>query len=240
VQSAPREEVEHVARLAELDHAADAARVIRGEDRDDRQADHDDDHLEEVGHRDRPHAAEQRVDEDHQRADHHSGHERDPAIRQQVENQSKRRDLGGDPAKVRDQDDDGAEDLHPLAVPAAIEVADRQQVHLVELPREEHPDQDQAHAGTDRVLYRLFQAAFDELARDAEHGLGAEPGGERRRDDHRERERAPGDGVVGGVLDARRRVQADSDRHQEIECDEADQRHGSSAGAAVRGNWRGL
>src|SRR2546425_116454 len=61
------------------------------------QADDQDDHLQEVRHRHRPHAAEQRVGQDGHHADGHAHGNADRAARQQVEHQPQGRDLGRDP-----------------------------------------------------------------------------------------------------------------------------------------------
>ena len=91
----------------------------------------------------------------------------------------------------------------PRAVAAPIKVADRQQLHLVQLAREEHADQDQADARAERIFDRVAKAALDELRRNAEHRFGAEPGREGGRDDHEQRQRAAGQRVVRRLPDAR-------------------------------------
>ena len=75
------------------------------------------------------------------------------------------------------------------------------------------------------VLDDGVQAALHELGRDAHHRLGAEPGREGGGHHHDQRQAAPGDGEVAGVLDAGARPHAQGQGAQQVEHDESDQ-HG--------------
>ena len=99
----------------------------------------------------------------------------------------------------------------------AVEVADGQQVLLVQARGEEQADQDQAGAGAEGVFDDRVEAALHELGGNAHHRLGAEPGREGGGDHHDQRQAAAGDREVGGVLDARAGPDADAERAEQIQ-----------------------
>ena len=208
----------------ERQHVVGAAREVGCVDPDHGEPHDEHDHLDEVGPGDREEAADHDVDQDGERADDHPGVLRHRAAGEHREHESQRRDLRRDPAEVAEDDGRRAEHLHALAVAVAEEVADGQEVLAVEAGREEQAHEDEAHARAERVLDDGTEAALHEPRGDPHDGLGAEPGGERRRDHHREREAAAGEREVGCVLDPRAGPHAEGEGAHEVEHDEDDQR----------------
>jgi len=209
-------ELEQVAAHGQVDDLVGTTGHVARKPGQHHESDHEDDHLQEIGHGHRPHAAKQRVGQDGHHADGHAHGNADRAARQQVENQAQRRDLGRDPAQVAEHDDQRADDLDGAPIAVAVVVADGQQRHAVELAREEQAHQDQAHARAERVLDHAAQAALDELGGHAQHDLRAEPRGKRGGDDHVHGQMAPGNCEVGRVLDPPGRPQANGYGHEQV------------------------
>jgi len=147
----------------------------------------------------------------------------DRTLAQEGEYQPERGDLGGNPAQVGGHDAQAGQYLHRAVVARPVVVADGGQIHAVEFAGEEQSHQDQAQAGAERVGHHAAQAFLGESGRDAEHGFRAEPGGEHRRGDHRQRQAAARDGVIPGVVDTGSGVETDADGNQQVDDDEPDQ-----------------
>jgi len=127
-----------------VEHQRRAARHVADDPGNVEQADDDDAHLQEVGQRHRPHAAEQGVEQHHAHADVHAGLGRDLAVGEHAEHQTQRGDLCRHPAQVGQDDGDRAQHLHRATEAHAVVVTQGQQVELVERADEEQADQDQA------------------------------------------------------------------------------------------------
>mmetsp|Transcript_59429 Transcript_59429/g.140489 ORF Transcript_59429/g.140489 Transcript_59429/m.140489 type:complete len:508 (-) Transcript_59429:377-1900(-) len=226
------QEAAQVAVPGQVQHLLRPAGQVGREHGNDAQADDQHDHLDEVRPGHGQEAANDDIDQHRQQADDHAGLRAHRAVGQDVEDQAQRRDLGGHPAQVAQDDGQRAEDLDALAVALAVEVADGQQVLLVELGRKEGAHQHQAQAGAEGVLDDGVQAALNEFGRQAHHGLGAEPGREGGGHHHDQRQAAAGDREIAGVLDPCARPDANTQRAEQVEHDENDQR-------GVHGVWPG-
>ena len=113
------------------DHQIGAASHVAEQPDQVHQADDDDDHLEEVSQGNRPHAAEQGVQQHDKGAEEHALGGADAAVGDDVEHQTQRDQLGGNPAQVG-HDDNQADNQLDLRAEALFEiVADGQQVHPV-------------------------------------------------------------------------------------------------------------
>ncbi len=205
------------------DHRPHATHLAADLVADEQHADDDDDHLDEIGDRHRPHAAEERIDEDGAGAYPHPHDLADLAARHHVEHQAERGDLRPHPAEVGDHDGDGGQHLDAAAELLFVEIAYGQQVHAVQRRGEKQPDQDQAHGGAEGIGDDAVQSFLQESRGDAEHRFGPEPRGEHRGGDHIKRQVAPGDGEIAGVMHTRGRIQADADRNDPIGDDEPQQ-----------------
>ena len=206
-----------------LDHRRKAAGPVADQHRDQCEADDDDDGLQQVGERHRPHAAEDRVDHDDGSAEHDCVVEFERTARQHMDHEPECRHLCGCPAQIGQRDCGAGEHLGRLAVALAIEVPDRQQVHPVEEPREQQRREHEAHRGAERVAGHAVQALGRKLGRDGQHGLGAKPRGEHRRHVHVERQRTAGDEVVPRTLHPARGQEPDGYGDGEVEQYEGDQ-----------------
>ena len=217
--------LEQVLADRQIQHLVGATGLLTREHSDGGQADHQDDHLHEVGHRHRPHAAKQGVGQDGHHANHHAHGQTDATRRQEIEHQTQRRDLGGHPTQITDHDDDRADHLHGAPIALAVIVADGQQVHAVQLGGEKHTHQNQTTARAKRVFDHAVQAAVDELGRNAQHGFRTEPGGEGGGDDHGQGQVPAGHRKVGRALDPFGGQQANGDGDQQIDNNQG-QQHG--------------
>jgi hypothetical protein len=99
---------------------------------------------------------------------------------------------------------------------APEEVAQRQQVHPVQRPREHQAEQHQADRRAERVRDQAAKTLVDEGGRDAEDGFGAEPGREHHRQHDHEGQIAAGDDVVARIVHPCGGIQADADRHDDV------------------------
>ena len=215
-------------RLARMfDHDTDAADLAADFAADVEHADDDDDHLQKVGDRHRPHAAEQGIDEDGARTNPHAGELADLAARDHVEDQSQCRNLRSDPAQIGHDDGERGQCFRRTAETPAVEIAYGQQVHAIQRGSEEYADQDQAKCGTERVGHHAVQAFLQEYRGDAEHGLGAEPSGKYGGGDDMEGQVPAGNGEILGAVHASRRPEADGDGDNPVSDDEPEQ-HGDS------------
>jgi hypothetical protein len=218
------------------DHVVEAARHVAGDPAHPDQADHDHDHLHEGGHRHRPHATEQGIDEDDAGAEQHALVHRHRVAREHVEHQPERGDLRRHPAQVGEHDADRQHELGRAVVAHAEEIAQREQVHAVQRAGEDEAEQHQAGRGAERVGDQAVEAFLEEGGGDAEHGLGAEPGGEhhRQHDDHRQV--APCGDVVTRIVHPGGGIQADADGDDQVGDDKPEQ-HGWAfrVGASARG-----
>ena len=104
------------------------------------------------------------------------------------------------PAEIAQHDDDRTEDFHRFAEALTVVIADGEQRLLVELRGEEQADENRAERGAERVLHHGTQITLHEFGADAQHRLAAEPGRERRGNDHDQRQMATGNGVVRRVF----------------------------------------
>ena len=109
----------------------------------------------------------------------------DAAVGDDREDEAERLDLRGDPAEVGGDDADCGEYFHAAVVAHAEVVAEGQDVELVEFLGEEEAGDDQAHRRAEGVGDDAGETFLDEGRRDAEDGLGPEPGGEDGGGDHR-------------------------------------------------------
>ena len=194
-----------------LDDGFDAAGWYGDDAGDVEHAAHDDAHLHEIEDGHRQHAAEGGVGQYDGRTEDHPGRLADEIVGHDVEDQAERLDLGRYPAEVGGDDAQRGQYFDAAVVAHAEIVAQRQDVELVEFLCEKETGDDQAHRRAEGVGHNTGQAFLDEGGGDPEHGFGAEPGGEHGGGDHRERQMAAGDGEVLGAMDARRRIEADSD-----------------------------
>ena len=220
-----RKRIEEIALMSVVDHLAETAREIRRKKEDRNEAEHDDDHLHEVGDCDGPHAAVHRVGKHNDGADHHAARHGDVALGDQVDHETERSDLSPHPPEVGEDDEKRAENLDAAAVALAVVVADRQDVELVELLCEEHAHKNQSHAGAERLFDHTYNAALDEAAGKTQNGFGTKPGGKRCRDDHRQRKTAPCKGKITRTAHTRCGIEADGDRRQHVEHYKTNQRH---------------
>ena len=209
-------ELEQIAAGRQIDDLVRTARHVAREPGQNHQTEHQNDHLDEIGHGHRPHAAPERVDQDRRHADGHAPRNADGTARQQVEHQPQRRDLRRHPAEVAQHDDQRTDDFDGAAIALTVVVADGQQRHAVELGGKEQAHQNQAHARAERVFHHVVQTALDELGRHAQHDLRPEPGREGRGDDHVHRQMATSDREVGGVFHAPGGPQANADGDEQV------------------------
>ena len=87
------QKLEHVLTDRQGHHFVRPARLLTGKHGNGRQAHDQNDHLHEVGHSHRPHAAKQGVGQNRDHANGHAQRHADGAARQQVEHQTQGRDL---------------------------------------------------------------------------------------------------------------------------------------------------
>ena len=109
------------------------------------QTDHNNDHLEEVGQGHRPHTAENRINQNHNRADDHCIADRNIAFRQKMNDESERSYLSSNPAEVRENNEDRTAELNRNSVAASVKVTDGQQTHSIQFSGEKHTDEDKRH-----------------------------------------------------------------------------------------------
>jgi hypothetical protein len=206
-----------------LDDQFDAAGEAGDEVADVQHAAHDDAHLDEIEDGDREHAAEGGVGEDDGGAEDHAGGLADEAAGDDVEDEAERLDLRRHPAEIGGDDAQRRQHLDRAVVAQAEIVAQGQDVEVVELPGEKDAGDDQAQRRAEGVGDDTAQALLDEGGGNAEHRLGAEPGGEDGGGDDRQRQVAAGDREVLGGMHARGDVEADTDGQHQVENDEPDQ-----------------
>ena len=218
-------ESEQVAVPRQIKNRCRAAGHVGRKERQHQQPDDQDDHLDEIGHGNRPHAPQQGVGQNGDDPHHHAPRDGDGTMGEQIEDDAQRGDLRRHPSQIADHDDDRAEHLDEAAVARAVVVADGEQIHAVETPGNEQPHQDQAGTGAEGIFHDPAESILHEARRDAQHQLGAEPGGEGERDDHHQGQMAPRDREIGGVLHAPCGQEADADGDQQIEKDQ-DEQHG--------------
>jgi hypothetical protein len=121
-----------------------------------------------------------------------------------VEDQAERLDLRRNPAEIGNDDAQRGEHFDRAVVAQAEIVAQGQDVEFVELGAvEKDAGDDQAQRRAEGVGDDTAQAILDEGGGDAEHRFGAEPGGEDGGGDDRQRQVAPGDREVLGIMDTR-------------------------------------
>jgi hypothetical protein len=104
-----------------------------------------------------------------------------------------------------------------------VEVADGQQVHAVEQPREQQRGDHQAHRRAEGVAGDAAQAILGEGGRYRQHRFGPEPGGEHGGHVHVQWQRAAGDQEVLGNVDAAGRQQPNGDGQGQVKGDESDE-----------------
>jgi hypothetical protein len=150
---------------------------------------------------------------------------RDGAVGEYVEHQAERGDLRRDPAQVGQGDGNAGDDFDLAVIALSVEIADGQQVHAVELAREEQAEQDQAQRSAEGVGDQSAEIAFHEGGRDAQYRFGAEPSGEHHGQDDVQGQRAAGSDVVLGVVYLGGGVKTDAQGDDQIQDDEA-QQHG--------------
>ncbi|MCY1425279.1 hypothetical protein D9M71_410630 [compost metagenome] len=193
------------------DHGRGAAGHVTDQPGQVEEADDDDHHLQEVGHRHRPHATEQGVQQDDEGADHHALGGRQGAVGQHAEHHAQGRELRRDPAEVGGDDHQAGEQLHVRAEALAEEVADGQQIEAIEGTGEHQAHQHQASERSEGVFDDPGEAFLEEGGGNAQHGLGAEPGGEHHGHDQGEGHAPAAGGEVRGVLHPGGSVETDSD-----------------------------
>jgi hypothetical protein len=220
--------------LSQGHHLIGPTGLVSGHHGDHGQADHQHDHLDEIGPGHGQHPANQHIDQHQGGADDHAHGRADFSAREYREHQAQGRDLRRHPAQVTQDDGHRAEDFNALAKALAVEVTDGQQAHLVELGRKEGAHQHQAHRGAKGILDHGIEAALDELGGDAHHRLGPEPGGKGSGDHHGQWQAAARDGEVRGALDACTRVDANAHRAQQVQ-DHKRKQSGVHVGAFRRG-----
>jgi hypothetical protein len=208
-----------------LDHGVHAAGQAGNDVADEQHAAHDDAHLHEIEDGHREHAAEGGVGQHDGGAEDHAGGLADEAVGDDVEDQAERLDLGRHPAQIGGDDAQRGQHLDRAVVAQAEVVAQVRMFSLYSLLAKKEAGDDQAHRRAEGVGDHAAQAFLDEGGGNPEDRLGAEPGGEHRGGDHRQRQVAAGDGEILGGMDAGRGIEADADGNHQVENDEPDQ-HG--------------
>jgi hypothetical protein len=152
-------------------------------------------HLQGVGERHRPHAADERVGNDNA-GGHQDAHGQVHAEEGRLDARQ-RHVLGGDPAEVARHQNDAGNQLRSGTEGAPVEVGDGQKPHLPERLREEEPCYDECASGGEGIEDRATHTFKPRGFRRAEHCRRAEP---------RRQQRSPGQAQ-------RQAPTRDSDRH---------------------------
>lgn len=196
-----RKRIQHAVVGCGFQHASHSLRHEIGDVRtDDQHSDHDDDHLEEVGHRYRPHASEERVRHDDGGSGDHSGFLGDGSSGEGVEHDAEGDDLRAHPSEIRQHDGDGREHLNRTAVLIAVKIANGQVVSAIEGFREEESDENEAQRSAEGVGHDSRHAFGNEGGRRSEHRFGSKPSREHRRRPYVQGEVASCDDVVLRIL----------------------------------------
>ena len=169
--SAAGEKLELALACGVFHHLARAACQVGSKPGNRQQAHANHDHLHEIGHGHRPHAAVQGVNQHHQRANDHAHGDRYSPLGEQIEHQAQGRDLGSHPAQVAEHDDGRTGHLNHPPIALAVVIAQRDQVLLVELVGKEKADQHQAHRRPEGVLDHGSEISINEAGRDPKHRL---------------------------------------------------------------------
>src|SRR5690606_13254878 len=140
---------------------------------------HDHNALDEVGYGDGPHASGASVQGDHRSAEYNALPQRE--ARNDIQDQPQRYELTSGIPKIRRHHKHTGDELCPPAEPGPEEIAERKQVHGIELSREKCTEQKQTQRGAKRVFDYRKEATVKEFGRGAEDRLGAEPRGEQSR-----------------------------------------------------------
>ena len=160
-------------------HLIRAARHVTRHESDHNEADDNQNHLEEVSQRNGPHAAVHRVKQHDQRTDHHAERHRNRTFRYQVQHEAESGDLSRHPSEVREDDENRAREFNALPIAMAVEAADREKVHLVELAGKERADKNKCHTGAERLLDHSGNSALNKTTGKTQHRFRAEPRSER-------------------------------------------------------------
>ena len=157
---------------------------------------------------------------DNQRANDHAHGDRHSALGEQVEHQAQGRDLRRHPAQVAEHDDRRAGHFNHTTVALAVVVAQGDEVLLVQLVGEKQSHQHQTHGRAKGVLHDGAEPSVHKAGRHPQHGFRSEPGGKRSGNHHRQRQATPGYRIVSGVVHASGRIQAHTNRNQQVQNDE--------------------
>jgi hypothetical protein len=201
-----------------------AVAARHAEEEGDQSAD-DEDALHEVGHGVGEQTAEHRVEDDERRRQH------DGAV--DVERRGGRQHVS-EAADLRRRPKHRARDhhhrrplLHAHRVARAEQIGQRREVPPPERHGEDPAHQDQAEPVAERLGVGERDAVAVGVARRPHHRLGAEPGGEDRKDRQRIAEPAPGQQVVRFAADSPRHPDPDPELQDEVgEQGEKGRRHG--------------
>ena len=93
--------MEEVLAASIVDDIAEAASQIGSEPKNGHQSEHDDDHLDEVRHGNRPHPANHRISEHDSGTDDHACRHGHRAFGDQIDHQAQCRYLSTDPTEIR-------------------------------------------------------------------------------------------------------------------------------------------
>ena len=202
--------------------------------RDIEQPPHDHGDLDKVQDRHGKHPTERRVGQHNRGADYDADRLTDPALGHHVEYQPQHFELGRNPAQVRRDHAEGAEDFNAAVIANPIVIADGQQIESIETRGEKESGENQTHARPEWIGHDATQSLFRERGRNPEHRFCAEPRRKDRRRHNRQRKTPTGNREILRGMDPPGGNQPNPDRQKQIEYDES-KNHRNGLGILVGG-----
>lgn len=196
---------------------------------------HDDDHLEKVRHRHRPHTSENGIDENNSTADKWplclSEAREGSSFGDDIKDESERDNLCWYPSNIRDNNHDRGEDFYGATVFLSIKITERLDAHPIEWPSKKETYEDETESRTKRIRENPDNPFLEKGRRSAKHGLRAKPRSKGRRNHDIEREPASSEDIVVVRLDSPRRIEPYRDGYDEIDDYPENERgeHGNSS-----------